>query len=756
MKTKRLFLMLALLMTAVAGAWADGIVCSVNDIGKVICTDGSVYKLISDAESAGKTPVAMIAYVNGGKGLAISLHPIEKEVDYVYWGRTKVPLFLSYDASGENNEGKTAKQWAEEWNTTMPVTNATWRLPYADDWVNMIVGCGGESFSFDDDISEEGNNLYSTPRNLGNIDVMLQALSPEITITTYHNLKSGEWESSYGVGTDCTYWTATFSDIRPGKPYEIDLDRRGDWYSYCFLPWSVDNERNVRPCLAFNVIDPTPVTGLTLDKTSASVITGEAVALTATITPDDASDKRVTWTTADASVKFYADAECTVPTGGLTNLLTIYVQGTAAGTATVTVTSYSDPTKTASCQVTVSNPAVTLSQYEDNSAFVKAHDGQAYDVTLVRTLKAGVWNMFSVPFNVNHEQMLSVLGENAQVKTLRWSEYNEGKLSFTLADAWQLSVGLPYVVKVESDVVNPVFENVVFGNRNITLESPYIDFVPVVNPLTLTEGPQPDILVFFGNKMTNPVGSSTIFGFSSYFKLKGGAVSVSDIEVGFGGESGTKEVVTKSIGKATTEKPGDNAKAGEVVTTESGITYVLSIDDTVNPEDGSITMTATMTADEMKKFLEASVPGWSALYDAFKGIYFLLSAGKGKVEVDIETMDAGSLAALIGLVPQDDYTLDGKGTLTFTYEVTEDTWMFIFPVIKSGDASARSYRAPAEPQGSVKIYGIRVIPEDDNTGIKETFRSMAGNGHIYNINGQRVNTLKKGLYIIDGRKMVVK
>jgi hypothetical protein len=119
-------------------------------------------------------------------------------------------------------------------------------------------------------------------------------------------------------------------------------------------------------------------------------------------------------------------------------------------------------------------------------------------------------------------------------------------------------------------------------------------------------------------------------------------------------------------------------------------------------------------------------------------------------------MDAGSLAALIGLVPQDEYTLDGKGTLTFTYDVTEDTWMFIFPAIKSGDASARSYRAPAEPQGSVKIYGIRVIPENDNTGIKETLRSKAGNGHIYNINGQRVNTLKKGLYIIDGRKMVVK
>ncbi len=734
--------MLALLMTAVAGAWADGIVCSTADIGKVLCTDGSIYDYVYQAESANKTPVAMIAWVTGNEGLAVGLKDITLTNEYGEFLR-----LLKWDSSGDDNDGKTALEWGEEWNTTKPVKGGTWRMPSVYDWKKIAAGCGGDAYNDDLPVNWDDYEWGGSGINIGNLRPMLRAQAADA------DLGDGTAKSGH---RGRNYWTSTRNGN--GGKYAVfltddwDLDDHGSFT----WGWTSEESNHLRPVLAFDVISAVPVTGLTLDKESESITVGEAVALTATITPDDASDKRVTWTTADASVKFYADAECTVPTGGLTDLLTIYVQGTAAGTATVTVTSYSDPTKTASCQVTVSNPAVTLSQYEDNSAFVKAHDGQAYDVTLVRTLKAGVWNMFSVPFNVNHEQMLSVLGENAQVKTLRWSEYNEGKLSLTLADGWQLNAGFPYVVKVESDVVNPVFENVVFSDRNITLESPYVDFVPVLNPLTLTEGPQPDILVFFGNKMTNPVGSSTIFGFSSYFKLKGGAVSVSDIEVGFGGESDTKGVATKSIGESTTEKPSDNAKAGEVVTTESGITYVLSIDDTVNPEDGSITMTATMTADEMKKFLEVSVPGWSALYDAFKGIYFLLSAGKGKVEVDIETMDAGSLAALIGLVLQDEYTLDGKGTLTFTYDVTEDTWMFIFPVIKSGGASARSNRAPAEPQGSVKIYGIRVIPEADSNGIKETFRSKAGNGHIYNINGQRVNTLKKGLYIIDGRKMVVK
>ena len=46
----------------------------------------------------------------------------------------------------------------------------------------------------------------------------------------------------------------------------------------------------------------TPVTSVTLDRTSASLKAGETVTLTATVKPDDATDKTVTWTTSDASV----------------------------------------------------------------------------------------------------------------------------------------------------------------------------------------------------------------------------------------------------------------------------------------------------------------------------------------------------------------------------------------------------------------------------------------------------------------------
>lgn len=44
------------------------------------------------------------------------------------------------------------------------------------------------------------------------------------------------------------------------------------------------------------------VTGITLNKTTATLTEGETLALSATVSPDNATDKTVTWTSSDASV----------------------------------------------------------------------------------------------------------------------------------------------------------------------------------------------------------------------------------------------------------------------------------------------------------------------------------------------------------------------------------------------------------------------------------------------------------------------
>ena len=89
-------------------------------------------------------------------------------------------------------------------------------------------------------------------------------------------------------------------------------------------------------------INPAPVlvTSVALNKSEHSLYTGQSEILTATVQPEDATNKTVTWSTSNASV-------ATVENGVVTAV--------AAGTATITVTT-EDGNKTATCAVTVEKP----------------------------------------------------------------------------------------------------------------------------------------------------------------------------------------------------------------------------------------------------------------------------------------------------------------------------------------------------------------------------------------------------------------
>ena len=108
------------------------------------------------------------------------------------------------------------------------------------------------------------------------------------------------------------------------------------------------------------------VTGVSLDKTTAQTIDVDGkVSFTATVAPDDATDKTVKWSvggTDTGAVKLYSDEACTTEVGtDATETLTVYAKGESAGSATVTATSNADSEKKASCDVTV-NAAQTQTE----------------------------------------------------------------------------------------------------------------------------------------------------------------------------------------------------------------------------------------------------------------------------------------------------------------------------------------------------------------------------------------------------------
>ena len=138
MRTKQLFLTLALLLTAVTGAWADdGIYCTTSDVGRVVCTDGSIYDNVSAAEADGKTAVAMIAYHDtvNKKALALAL------------------------------ADESMMQWSTAISTcsakTPTVTGGTWKLATRDEWDLMITVAGSDTALRNGFSSVGGTNMQS-------------------------------------------------------------------------------------------------------------------------------------------------------------------------------------------------------------------------------------------------------------------------------------------------------------------------------------------------------------------------------------------------------------------------------------------------------------------------------------------------------------------------------------------------------------------------------------------------------------------
>ena len=109
-------------------------------------------------------------------------------------------------------------------------------------------------------------------------------------------------------------------------------------------------------------------TGISLDKTSLSLDEGESETLTATVSPSDATDKTVTWTSSDKKV-------ATVSNGKVTAV--------KAGTATITAKTSNG--KTATCTVTVSKKIVEATGISLNKTSLSLHEGASETLTVTIT-----------------------------------------------------------------------------------------------------------------------------------------------------------------------------------------------------------------------------------------------------------------------------------------------------------------------------------------------------------------------------------
>lgn len=166
------------------------------NIGWVVTGDGYVYNHTSAAEYAGKTPVAMIAYVGSqnnaagtgaystslNHGLAISLTNVES-------GSATMPLATAVS---------TISSYASE----HPLLSSSWLLPTAYQWQRMFEACGGGTFTaLSDGMTFSYGKFISYLVDCGGTAINITDSSPYWTSTEYS--AANAWQYNFNDTKFC-------------------------------------------------------------------------------------------------------------------------------------------------------------------------------------------------------------------------------------------------------------------------------------------------------------------------------------------------------------------------------------------------------------------------------------------------------------------------------------------------------------------------------------------------------------------------
>lgn len=135
--------------------------------------------------------------------------------------------------------------------------------------------------------------------------------------------------------TDKIVWTSS-------KPTVAAVDENGNITALAAGTTEITATAGSVSAVCKVTVEAVKVSEVKLDKTSVSLKAGETAQLTAAVTPDNAADKTVTWTSSDEKIATVADGKITA---------------VAPGTATITATAGG---KSAACTVTVTKAAQNI------------------------------------------------------------------------------------------------------------------------------------------------------------------------------------------------------------------------------------------------------------------------------------------------------------------------------------------------------------------------------------------------------------
>ena len=213
-----------------------------------------------------------------------------------------------------------------------------------------------------------------------------------------------------------------------------------------------------------------------------------------------------------------------------------------SGTATFTLNGFTY-TFTSENDVLIKQD-VSLSDDANNDEILEMYNDCPSNVTLQgRTLwKDGSWNTLCLPFDFSARQLAMSTLQGATLKTFASSDFDisTGTLTLNFVDAGSISAGMPYIVKWRkpddyvkydgtnankcSDVVNPVFEDVVIRCVSGSVGSFYADFTGNFSPVILAANDRTVLYLDANNTLYHPSEVMTVGACRAVFNLHNGLV----------------------------------------------------------------------------------------------------------------------------------------------------------------------------------------------------------------------------------------
>ncbi len=338
------------------------------------------------------------------------------------------------------------------------------------------------------------------------------------------------------------------------------------------------SEKYEGTCIVTVTANKIAVTGITLDKTDITLKIDEEVVIKATITPADATDKILNWSSSDNAI-------ATVSTDGK-------ITAKKEGTANITVTSVSNPDVKAVCKVTVSPKQETRTLTVDQTNVVIAPNGKTeIKATIKNSIQGGsVEGVLECSLSNNEVAAVTVGAAKEGVSTITITAKKNGTAILT--------------IKLKDSSLTAVC-NITVADKTVKLDKTTVS--------VLTAG--------------KTVVNATIEGTNGTF-----AVETSDAAVATAKVTETKKSADGKQTTATVEITGVKAGSATITVscTDSGAVFKQTITVKVAAKEGKLMDTSNrqlyvLTSDN--KYREAT---YADYYDTTIKTFYIKTEGKIK------------------------------------------------------------------------------------------------------------------------------